>query len=160
MGIKGYGGQEKNLGSLKANSFAALSHENLKQLTTNVSLKLGKNMSDADEIVEFLVENELKSFENFADGNPDILLPVDLDVVSDLATNALEAGAGQMDRVNQGDPSRDHSNEEVYGTPAGPLEGLETSTSWSEVIRRDKNRTKTKSGIDKITLDDRCFLEY
>jgi hypothetical protein len=44
--------------------------------------------------------------------------------------------------------------------PCWACDNPETSPLWTEVVMRGKDRTKTRSRIDKITLDDRRFLEY
>jgi hypothetical protein len=106
------------------------------------------------------VKNHLKSFEKFADENPDILLPTNLDVNYYLTTTHIADRNGQIECLRQGNSFKESRNDTEPGTPAGPVDNPETSPLWIEVVMRGKNRTKTRSRIDKITLDDRRFLEY
>jgi hypothetical protein len=78
----------------------------------------------------------------------------------DLRDNSIPGEGNLMEEGNQGAPSRDILVEKECEPPVGFLKDPETSTSLSEVVRRGKHRIKTKSRSDKITTNDRCFLEY
>jgi hypothetical protein len=129
-------------------------------LSSDVSLKLGCSNRDALEIVDYLVKNELENFEKFAVDYPEVLLPTDLDVNHDLRDNFVAGEGNIVEEGNQGAPSRYIMVEKECETPVGSLKDLETSPSWSEVVRRGKHRIKTKSRSDKITINDRCLLGY
>jgi hypothetical protein len=43
-------------------------------------------------------------------------------------------------------------------TPERSFEGLAATQSWTEVAKRGRNKTRSKSG--KINAHDKCILEY
>jgi hypothetical protein len=87
-----------------------------------------------------LVEEEQSCFNNFAEENPEVLLPSNIDV---------ENGNAEV-LVNEAEL------EEIVQTTKGPIKEPENSPSWTEVVRRGK----TRSMSNKMCSNDRRILEY
>jgi hypothetical protein len=44
--------------------------------------------------------------------------------------------------------------------PNASVKGPATLELWTEVVRKGKNKSKTRSMKEKIDVDDRCMLKY
>ena len=67
--------------SKSGNSFALLSNNCLFEMANQVDLNLGKNTSIADDNITIMKSEEVAKNDRFDDSNPEIDLPVSLDVV-------------------------------------------------------------------------------
>jgi hypothetical protein len=76
--------------------------------------------------------------------NPDIALPSNLDVEVMVDVEYVQ----------------DSNLPIEVPTPAEPFKDSGPSTPWTEVVRKGKNRNKTRSRNDKISSNDRRCLEY
>jgi hypothetical protein len=152
--------KRKNLETKHGNSFAALGHENLLQLSKDVNLKFGNDLHDASNIVGCLVNNEVKNFEKFVDENPEILLPANLDLESHMDNHEVENNGSQVEDMRHNDSLKEDIIDNAVETPAGTLEDPETSPLWTEVVTRGRYKKKSTSKRDKINSDDRCSLKY
>jgi hypothetical protein len=119
------------------NSFAALSLENLQQLSKDVNLKFGNDLHDASDIVRCLVNNEVKNFEKSVGENPGILLPANLDLQAHMDNHEVENNDSQVDDLRHNGSLKENIIDNVVETPAGTLEDPETSPLWAEVVRRE-----------------------
>jgi hypothetical protein len=142
------------------NSFAALSLENLQQLSKDVNLKFGDDIHDASDIVGCLVNNEVKNFEKFVGENPEILLPTNLDLQAHMDNHEVENNDSQVDDLRHNGSLKENIIDNAVETPVGTLEDPKTSPLWAEVVRKGRYKKKSRSRRDKINSNDRCFLEY
>jgi ApbE superfamily uncharacterized protein (UPF0280 family) len=72
--------QKNNLEPLKCNSFASLHTDSLQQLAKDVKIQLGVDSLEAHSIIDKLVVEEVHNVNRFVEENPEILLPVDLEI--------------------------------------------------------------------------------
>jgi hypothetical protein len=133
--------QKKNLEPIQGNSFAALRFENLNQVAKDANIKIGRNEKENTELINNLMEMDKNQYDHFISANPDVILPVNLDtiLVHGTSDNSLQI----MPVI----------------TPEFSIKGNENLT-WTEVVRRGKDRNKYRSRSDKINANDRCILEY
>jgi hypothetical protein len=133
--------QKKNLEPIQGNSFAALRFENLNQVAKDANIKIGRNEKENTELINNLMEMDKNQYDHFISANPDVILPVNLDtiLVHGTSDNSLQI----MPAI----------------TPEFSIKGNENLT-WTEVVRRGKDRNKYRSRSDKINANDRCILEY
>jgi hypothetical protein len=133
--------QKKNLEPIQGNSFAALRFENLNQVAKDANIKIGRNEKENTELISNLMEMDKNQYDHFISANPDVILPVNLDTIPVHGTsdNSLQI----MPVI----------------TPEFSIKGNENLT-WTEVVRRGKDRNKYRSRSDKINANDRCILEY
>jgi hypothetical protein len=92
---------KKNLEPLKGNAFATLHVENLSNIATDVSLKLGSSSVEMDFIVKNLVEEDAKKIENFVVENPEMKLPINSDIEEAMLSQPLD-GEGVQNSVIEG----------------------------------------------------------
>jgi hypothetical protein len=112
----------------KGNSFAILDVDYLNQYATNVGIELGKTPEDANMIVNNLIKDEKESYDNFVEQNPKILLPDNMEM-------NIEDCVGLVDKHNL-----DNCN-----TPDKSFEDHSSAQSWTEVVKRGRNKTRSKS---------------
>jgi hypothetical protein len=104
----------KNLEPTKGNRFHILQLPELDQISEVVDIKIGRNKSESINIIKNMIDSETNRCENFARDNPEIMLPVNLDVynineptdgvVQDLkAVLSEETECGVPDHQNNGD---------------------------------------------------------
>jgi hypothetical protein len=126
---------------IQGNSFAALRFENLNQVAKDANIKIGRNEKENTELISNLMEMDKNQYDHFISANPDVILPVNLDTIPVHGTsdNSLQI----MPVI----------------TPEFSIKGNENLT-WTEVVRRGKDRNKYRSRSDKINANDRCILEY
>jgi hypothetical protein len=74
--------QKKNLETVKGNPFSTLQFNNLDQIALDVNLKFGYNSAKSKLIISNQIRDDRKNYDNFIEENPDILLPVNLDLES------------------------------------------------------------------------------
>jgi hypothetical protein len=164
--------KKKNLEFMQGKPFATLHPESLSQFVVDVNLKLGANCAKREFIINNLMVDEHKSFNDFVEENPEIVLPIDLD---------LESGTNNL-MVHEGKPFDDfvEVNREtvllteldlesdilmvvkenvVSNTGKSPIPSFKDEASpplWTEVVRKGKSRSRS----NKINQDDRRVLEY
>jgi hypothetical protein len=131
--------QKKNLESVKGNPFSTLQFENLNQIALDVNLKFGDNSAEYKFIISNLISDDRKNYDNFIEENPDILLPINLDLES----------------IQKYDPNNDVDNG-LQNTAEPSLKDDVSSPLWYEVVRKGKARSKS----DKIKPNDIHLLEY
>jgi hypothetical protein len=133
--------QKRNLEPIQGNSFVALRFENLNQVAKDANIKIGRNEKENTELISNLMEMDKNQYDHFISANPDVILPVNLDTIPVHGTsdNSLQI----MPVI----------------TPEFSIKGNENLT-WTEVVRRGKDRNKYRSRSDKINANDRCILEY
>jgi hypothetical protein len=74
--------KRKNLEPTKGNRFDILQLPELNQISDVVDIKIGHNKSESTAIIKNMIDSETTKCENFARDNPEIMLPVNLDVVN------------------------------------------------------------------------------
>jgi hypothetical protein len=126
--------EEKNLGTLKGNSFASLHIDSLNQMAKDVKIKLGNNISESEAFISKLIEEEKNNLEKFVGDNPDMLLPSNLDIEV-VKTPELEVGEQN---------------------PSESIKDSTPSPKWTEVVKRGKIRSRS----NKVSSDERRILEY
>jgi hypothetical protein len=131
--------KRNNLEPLKGNAFATLNPDNLKLITKDVNLKFGKDSVESDFIIQNLIDDEEVKFKKFVNENPETLLPTNLDVENDIL----------IEPVN-GEVEQNHVITHVCSHIK-----TDTPSMWTEVVRRDKNKSKPS----KISINDRRILE-
>lgn len=125
--------QEKNLEvqPVKGNYFAALDNDYLNQISKDVNIYFGNNSLEHEKIVDDIRQQEIENFNSFANENPDILLPANLEFT--------------------------YGNENLTPDLILKEEGrTPPKESWTEVVRKGKSRSKTI----KCDNNDRGILEY
>jgi hypothetical protein len=140
---------------LKGNAFATLHVENLSNIATDVSLKLGSSSVEMDFIVKNLVQEDAKKIENFVVENPEMKLPINSDIEEAMLSQPLDGEGvqnsviegsvmlGQTDRGNGDGMSLTPMNgkdDNQSDTPGKSDIKSDTSPPWSEVVRRGRNR--------------------
>jgi hypothetical protein len=119
---EGYGAKKKkNLEQCKGNSFACLDVFYLSENASDVHARIGADDCENASIVTSLIDEEKGKYDKFVEQNPEILLPVDLDL--DIVT-CCEPQAQQLE-----------SNEQ---TPPISTKDQESAPLWTEVVRRKK----------------------
>jgi hypothetical protein len=131
--------QKKNLEYVKGNPFSTLQFENLNQIALDVNLKFGDNSAEYKFIISNLISDDQKNYDNFIEENPDILLPINLDLES----------------IQKYDLNNDVDNG-LQNTAEPSLKDDVSSPLWYEVVRKGKTRSKS----DKIKSNDMHLLEY
>jgi hypothetical protein len=104
-------------------------------------LTLGNNPDDAILTVNNMIREEEKTFDNFVEQNPEVLLPDNLEV------NVVDCG----------EPV-ELSRHVKHETPERSFEDQATAQAWTEVVKKGRNKTRSKS--EKINTHDRHILEY
>jgi hypothetical protein len=125
----------------KGNSFVVLDVDYLNQYATDVGIELGNNPEDANMIVNNLIKDEKGSYDNFVEQNPENLLPDNLQM-------NIEDCVGLVDKDNL-----DNCN-----TPDRSFEDHPSAQSWTEVVKRGRNKIRSKS--EKNNVHGRRILEY
>jgi hypothetical protein len=137
--------KKKNLEDVKGNSFAVLQVDYLNQIARDASIRIGRDNEENVKLIDKLVREEELKHNQFADENPYMILPVNLDFELDVKENVnTEAVSNSVDCT----------------TPTRSFKEPDTSGLWTEVVRNGRNRNKTKSVNDKINSIDRCCLKY
>jgi hypothetical protein len=72
--------KKKNLEDVKGNSFAVLQVDYLNQIARDASIRIGRDNEENVKLIDKLVREELKH-NQFADENPYMIFPVNLDLV-------------------------------------------------------------------------------
>jgi hypothetical protein len=80
----------------------------------------------------------------FMGGNPEVLLPTDLDFKNTMEPDSMKEAA---------------SSNEVL-TPSCSMKEPDTPILWTEVVRKGKHKTKTRSRNNNLGENDRCLLKY
>jgi hypothetical protein len=111
--------KRKNLEPMKGNPFSALMTGNFEKLTKDMNLHVNMGKS--------LVDREKLAFDKFVDDHPEVILPVSLDVLDD---NVVEIVGSKTEVLN-----------EMGSTPVYSLKDADSSTPWTEVVRRGRNRS-------------------
>jgi hypothetical protein len=134
--------KKKNLEPLKGNSFAPLQAESLSILSRDINIKIGNDLHDNESIIDNLIKAEQKRYNDFVGENPEVLLPTSIDLDIEVVRDPLKG----QERPNISSPNS--------------MKETNTADLWTEVVRKGRNRAKTKSRSDKIGGNDRCILEY
>jgi hypothetical protein len=134
--------KKKNLEPLKGNSFAPLQAESLSILSRDINIKIGNDLHDNESIIDNLIKAEQKRYNDFVGENPEVLLPTSIDLDIEVVRDPLKG----QERPNISSPNS--------------MKETNTADLWTEVVRKGRNRAKTKSRSDKIGVNDRCILEY
>jgi 23S rRNA maturation mini-RNase III len=95
----------------------------------------------SDPSINKRIKEKEKSYENFVEQNPEILLPDNLELNMDDCAELV-----------------DEYNHNQAKTLERSLEDHSLAQSWTEVVKRGKNKTRSKS--EKINFHDRRILEY
>jgi hypothetical protein len=120
--------KKKNLEHTRGNSFAVLQNDELNKVAMDVNIKIGKNLVESSRIIDNLVESEKNVYEKFVGENPEVLLPSNLEVDSELIPNPVKED-GDLDGCK---------------TPMGSLKEPDSSDLWTEVVKKGRNRYKNK----------------
>jgi hypothetical protein len=107
--------KRKNLEPLKGNSFAALQFESIDSLTVDLNLQLGSSKFESKKIIDTLMEKEKQCRERFVEDNPEVNLPMNLDI-------ACSQPEELLDNTQR-------------GTPEPSLKEGHSSPMWTEVVR-------------------------
>jgi hypothetical protein len=84
--------KKKNLEFMQGNPFVTLQPKNLTQIVVDVNLKLGANCAESEYIINNLVVEEQKYFDEFVEENPESLLPTELYLEFDMRVVDKEDG--------------------------------------------------------------------
>jgi hypothetical protein len=121
--------QRKNLEPIKGNSFSALQIDTLNQIALDSNIRIGGDNEENEKLIDNLVQLEKQQHDMFLNDNPEILLPVNLEVDP------------VMEVVSFEDPTVQEFNPAL----ADSFKQSDTSDSWTEVVREGRNRNKPKS---------------
>jgi hypothetical protein len=121
-----------------------LQPDTLQQVAKDVNLQFGTTVIEAESIVQTLVEVEKLNYDKFADENPKVLLPTNLDLDN----------AG-IDTSIKGEHAQN-----FVATSDVSLKKQDSPVSWTEVVKKGSNRNKVRSKSEKINSDDGYTLEY
>jgi hypothetical protein len=130
--------KKKNLDSLKGNPFSVLQSNILNQIAADIDIEIGIDENECNRIIDNLVENEI-----FVEENPEVLLPTDLDIKNTMKPDFIKESVGTHELL----------------TPSSMKEH-DSPILWTEVARKGKNKTKTKSMNNNIGENDNCIPEY
>jgi hypothetical protein len=130
--------KKKNLDSLKGNPFSVLQSNILNQIAADIDIEIGIDENECNRIIDNLVENEI-----FVEENPEVLLPTDLDIKNTMEPDFIKESVGTHELL----------------TPSSMKEH-DSPILWTEVARKGKNKTKTKSMNNNIGENDNCIPEY
>jgi hypothetical protein len=72
--------KKRNMEPVKGNKFVVLQFPELNQISKDVDIKIGHDKSDSITIINDTIEYETRRCEKFARDNPEIMLPMNLDV--------------------------------------------------------------------------------
>jgi hypothetical protein len=75
--------QKKNMEHVKGNPFDSLQFEKLNQIAKDIHINFGKDSDENKFIISNLIEEEQQCFNTFAEENPKVLLPNNIDFESD-----------------------------------------------------------------------------
>jgi hypothetical protein len=155
----------KNLEPTKGNIFHILQLPELDQISEVVDIKIGHNKSESINIIKNMIVSETNRCEKFARDNPEIMLPVNLDVYNiNEPTNEVvqDLNVVLSEETECGVPDL-QNNEDEHGntaSPQGSLKDLASSKLWSEVVKRGKHRGKARTRNMKMLSNERGLLEY
>jgi hypothetical protein len=90
------------------------------------------------------MKDDNEKYNQFTEDNIEVILPVNMEVDNEITSDSIKEVVVHVEDL----------------TPKDSLKESNTSLLWTEVVRRDKNKNKTKSRNDKIKSNDRCCLEY
>jgi hypothetical protein len=90
------------------------------------------------------MKDENEKYNQFTEDNIEVILPVNMEVDNEITSDSIKEVVVHVEDL----------------TPKDSLKESNTSLLWTEVVRRDKNKNKTKGRNDKIKSNDRCCLEY
>jgi hypothetical protein len=90
------------------------------------------------------MKDDNEKYNQFTEDNIEVILPVNMEVDNEITSDSIKEVEVHVEDL----------------TPKDSLKESNTSLLWTEVVRRDKNKNKTKSRNDKIKSNDRCCLEY
>jgi hypothetical protein len=132
--------KKKNLEMVKGNSFATLQFDKLNEIALDANLKFVNSSEEAKFIIDNMIEVEQKCYNNFVEGNFEICLPLSLYIESetpDISDNKTDDTG-------------------LENTLVQSVKDNDTSPSWTVVVRKGKNRSRS----EKILDHDRRSLEY
>jgi hypothetical protein len=137
-----YGAKKgKNLEPLKDNSFAVLHLDELAQLANDVNIAIGSDKDHRTMLINNMVMAEKSIHEEFVGNNPEVCLPSNLDVA--------------IEHVPQVEVEI-----ESICTPTSSFKESDNPVPWTEVVRRGRNKSKTRNNIENVCTHERCILEY
>jgi hypothetical protein len=116
----------------------------LNQISREVNIKIGHDNVENDMIIKNLIETEQRKCEEFLGDNPEIGLPTKIDIDLAMTTTPLKGNGDIQEHSFQG----------------GSIEEQRTLPLWSEVVRKGKNRSKSRSRKENFVKNDRRILEY
>jgi hypothetical protein len=165
--------KKKNLEPMKGNRFEILQFNDLNQMSCDVNIKVGNNINDKINIINNMISEEEKRCELFARDNPEVVLPVNLDVSSrntdvNSSDHILHDGLSFKDAIRELDEN-DFPSLKVFDnryemlvitSPTSSIKEPNSSELWTEVVRKGKVKAKTRSSGDKIGINERGILEY
>jgi hypothetical protein len=134
--------KKKNLEMVKGNKFAPLQLDALNDLSKDVNIKIGSNGHDRETIISDLIKVDQDRLNKFVCDNPEVVLPVSIDVELEGISHPVE-GCDKPD----------------LSSPAS-IKEPNTEALWTEVVRKGRNMTKSKSRNINIGDHDRCILKY
>jgi hypothetical protein len=132
--------QKKNLEHVKGNPFDSLQFEKLNQIAKDIHINFGKDSDENKFIISNLIEEEQQCFNTFAEENPEVLLPNNID----FETDSIDI------------PVNGSELEDKVMTPDDSVKEPESSPSWTKVVRKGETRSRS----NKVCYDDRHILEY
>jgi hypothetical protein len=164
--------KRKNLELVKGNKFAALQYTELNQISNDIDVKIGHDKSGSINIINALIESKNKRCEQFVRDNPEVILPVNLDVC-----NIMDLVDGSGQEVMGGEVNgNDHvkvcvdtfsikgqgsgSVQEDLASPQCSVKEPNSSEPWTEVVRRGKPKGKARGRSGKIVENEMGLLEY
>lgn len=116
--------QKKNLeipATFKGKSFAVLEPDELANTTTQVDLCVGNNIQEQNDIILHLINSEKARCLQFADDNPEIVLPdsLDLEENDDFTTQPISDDMSPIGSVGTVDPSEGSPTVNTKKKPCG-----------------------------------------
>jgi hypothetical protein len=90
------------------------------------------------------MKDDNEKYNQFTEDNIEVILPVNMEVDNEITSGSIKEVEVHVEDL----------------TPKDSLKESNNSLLWTKVVRRGKNKNKTKSRNDKIKSNDRCCLEY
>jgi hypothetical protein len=155
--------KKKNLEPTKGNRFSILPFSDLNQMSKDINIKISKDNSESKNIID----TESKRYDYFARDNPELILPVNLDVnciVEDkVDLQPKPDGSGSHEDLAKITVTSKVTEENGIDSPVSPdcsIKEPNSSNLWTEVVRKGKNRGKYRSRSKKIGDNERGLLKY
>jgi hypothetical protein len=150
MGIK----KKKNLEPLKGNSFAPLQSDDLNVLAMDINIKVGRNDSENSNILNKMISSEVIKSDRFVGQNPEVMLPTDLeiDLICDNIGHVLPNESDHLTSTNV-------VKELIGVSPPCSIKELNSSESWSDVVRKGRRKGKNRIRNDKMVNHEMCILK-